>query len=110
MNAKEWEWFNKWKNNNLYNEEKHGQCGLNEEEQMEKEEVLRDGFPTMSYRLYSLFVRCCIKFGRDRVDDIVELMADAMMDDEEDSDQKQNENDTQNEGGDGDDDKAVDEE
>lgn len=87
LNALEWQWFMKWKNDSRFDAEKHGECGLNEEQQMEKARVLREGFPSITYRIYGLFVRCCIKFGRDSVEEIVEEMIDNMMD-EADSEQK----------------------
>jgi len=82
LHAAEWEWFNRCKNDPAYNEEEHGHCGLSEDEQRRKERLLEDGFAAMTYRLYGLFVRCCVKFGRAQIDDIVEEMVDAMMDDD----------------------------
>jgi len=93
INAKEWEWFNKWKNSPHFDEEKH--ISLTPEEKELKEKLLYDGFDDISYRDYSCFVRSCCKHGKDDIDSIIKDMLELMLMDVDDED-NENENENKN--------------
>eukprot|EP00486_Rosalina_sp_Unknown_P008961 CAMPEP_0201593062 /NCGR_PEP_ID=MMETSP0190_2-20130828/190786_1 /ASSEMBLY_ACC=CAM_ASM_000263 /TAXON_ID=37353 /ORGANISM="Rosalina sp." /LENGTH=480 /DNA_ID=CAMNT_0048052115 /DNA_START=1309 /DNA_END=2748 /DNA_ORIENTATION=- len=92
INAKEWDWFNKYKNSPHFDEEKH--VSLTEEEKELKQKVLNDAFPEIGYRDYSCFVRSCCKHGKDDIDAIIKDMLEMMIMDVDDD---ENENETEKE-------------
>jgi len=80
IHATEWEWFNRWRNHEEYNENECGEQGLSDEERAQKQSLLDAGFAQITYRDFACFVRCCIKFGKDAVDAIAAHMAAECVD------------------------------
>src|SRR5690606_3839807 len=69
---KEWNFFIKYKNNKDYNPNEHKP--LTDKEIEEKKELLKEGFIEIGYNDFSKFIRLCIKYGRDDINNILNNM------------------------------------
>ena len=72
--SKEWNFFNKHKNNVKYDPET--QKALTDDEFKLKERLLNDGFGQIAFRDFTTFIKSCIKHGINNIDNIISDLKD----------------------------------